>query len=430
MWTSNDIWIRNSNDNGLEHQNPEYKSDGSPNYIYVRVINKSCVASNGDETLVINWAKANTALAWPQNWDGSLTNSGGYPLGGELTEFSIPVIELGDEAIIKIPWVVPNPDDYSDNPNPWHFCLLSTINATDDPLTSPTTSNPNIMVRNNNNLAWKNLSIVDLETEGTTTGAMVMIANPSNTAKTYFLELLKESNETGKAIYDEAEVSLKMDDILFTAWERGGKQAELLDDKVDEKDKLIKGNNVILDNIMFEPNERGLLTLDFNFLTKEITDKSNYIYHVIQKDAETGEVIGGETFIIRKKPRPLFIADAGTDKEIDKDESITISAEQIDEFAIYNWYDSDGNLIYTGKDLTVSPDVTKKYKLEIIADADGYKDFDEIEVIVNPYSLETLVPNPASNQVTISYKAQDASSAYLMIIGTTNGISNNYILTQ
>ena len=75
------------------------------------------------------------------------------------------------------------------------------------------------------------------------------------------------------------------------------------------------------------------------------------------------------------------------------------------------------------KHLTIDKD-----KLEIIADADGYKDFDEVEVVVNPYSLETLVPNPASNQVTVSYKAEDASSAYLMIIGTTNGTSNNYIL--
>ena len=283
------------------------------------------------------------------------------------------------------------------------------------------------MIRNNNNLAWKNLSIVDLEDEDATS-AMVMIANPSDIAKTYYLELLKDNKETGKAIYDEAEVSIKMNDILYSAWERGGKQAELLDDKADEKNKLVKGDNVILDNIMFEPNEMGLLTLDFNFLTKEITDKTEYVYHVIQKDTDTDEVIGGETFIIKKKPRLLFTANAGNDKEIIKDDAITISAEQIDEIAIYNWYDTDGNLIYTGKDLSVTPEITKKYKLEIIADADGYKDFDEIEVKVNPFALTSLTPNPATNQITVNYKASDANSAYLMLVGTTNGTSENYIL--
>jgi subtilisin family serine protease len=428
MWTSQDIWIRNSNDNGLTHQNPEYRANGNPNYINVRVINKSCIPSFGNETLSINWAKANTALSWPQNWDGSLQNSLGFDLGDELSSISIPIIPAGGEAIVKIPWVVPNPDNYSDNDNPWHFCLLSRINATDDPLTSPLTSNPNVMVRNNNNLAWKNLTVVDLESEFTS--GSVMVANPHNIPKTYFLVLQKETNEGGKAIFDEAEVTLKMDDIIFNAWERGGKQAELLEDKSDEKRKLVKGDNVILDNIMFEPNERGLLTLDFNFLTKELTDKVEYKYHVIQKDAITGEVIGGETFLIKKKSRPIFIADAGNDKEIDKNEIITISAEQINEAAIYNWYDTDGNLIYQGKDLTVSADITKKYKLEIIAETDGFKDYDEIEVILKPSIIENLSPNPTSNEIQVNYKLNGVNSAYLMIIGQygTNGASNNYVL--
>lgn len=51
--------------------------------------------------------------------------------------------------------------------------------------------------------------------------------------------------------------------------------------------------------------------------------------------------------------KDLFNADAGKDEEIDKGESITLTAEQINEAAIYNWYDSNGNLIYTGASLSV-----------------------------------------------------------------------------
>ena len=192
--------------------------------------------------------------------------------------------------------------------------------------------------------------------------------------------------------------------------------------------KTVTDNNVIIDNIQFEPNEIGTLYLTFNFLTKELTRKDKFTYHVIQRDATTNEIIGGETYEIRKKSREVFSADAGNDKEIDKNEVVTISAEEINEAAIYNWYDEDGNLIYTGKDLTVSPAVTKKYKLEIITDKDGYKDFDEIEVKVNPYSIQSLSPNPASNQVNVNYKAQGSSSAYIMITNITIGTSNNYIL--
>jgi hypothetical protein len=162
MWTSPDIWVRNDDDNGSVHQNPEYNSNGNPNYIYVRVINKSCVASNGTETLTVNWAKANTALNWPQNWNGSLTNPNGYPLGGELPSVTIPVIQPESEAIVKVSWVVPNPDNYTTgdgSDNPWHFCLLARIND-GNPVTM--TPNPNVMVRNENNLAWKNVTVVDL----------------------------------------------------------------------------------------------------------------------------------------------------------------------------------------------------------------------------------------------------------------------------
>lgn len=179
---------------------------------------------------------------------------------------------------------------------------------------------------------------------------------------------------------------------------------------------------------MFDPNEIGTVYLTFNFLTKELTDKSKFVYHVIQRDATTNDIIGGETYEISKKPRDVFIADAGDDEEIDKNETITISADQINEDAIYNWYDPDGNLIYTGADLTVSPDITKTYKLEIISDIDGFKDYDEIEITVNPYKLESLVPNPATNQVVVNYEADEAISAYLMMVNLNTGNSDNYIL--
>ena len=279
MWTSQDIWIRNSNDNGLVHQNPEYRTNGNPNYINVRVINKSCVTSTGNETLTVNWAKANTALLKP------------------ATQF--------------------------------------------------------------------------------------------------------QTNSFGGRLVKE-----------------------------DESKQLITGNNATLNNLVMRPKESGLITLNFNFLTKELTDKTEFTYHVVQKDATTGEVIGGETFLIKKKSRPLFLADAGNDKEINENEIITISAEQINEAAVYNWYDTNGNLIYQGKDLTISSDVAKKYRLEIVAEKDGYKDYDEIEVKLKPSIIEAMSPNPVTNQMQVSYILNGVNSAYLMVIGQygSDGASNNYLL--
>jgi serine protease len=428
MWTSEDIWVRNYADNGLNHQNPDYSANGNPNYVYVRVKNKSCITSTGNEQLKVYWAKAGTSLSWPTNWNGS-TFPTGQLLGQHYGTVNIPVLQAGQEVILQFPWVVPNPNDYTSiNSEPWHFCLLARVEALNDPMAVAETSDLNSNVRNNNNIAWKNVTVVDVLANNFS--GVVSVGNPYNHPHTFFLELVKEDLETGKPIFEEAEVGLKMDQTLYNAWERGGKEAQLLDATLDEKRKVVKGNNVILDNIAFNPNEIGTLNVSFNFLTKELTDKTKFVYHVIQKDAVTGAVIGGETYVINKEPRTIFVADAGGDKEVDKNEPITISASQISEPAIYNWYDSNGNLVFTGKDLTIATQVATKYKLEVIATADGFKDYSEVEVNLKPSVLSTIAPNPATNNVTIGYKLNEVGSAYLMIIGGygTIGTSNNYIL--
>lgn len=427
-WDSPDIWIRNYDDDGLRHQNPEYNAGGQYNYIYVKVRNKSCVPSTGTEVLQVHWAKANTSYAWPNYWNG-VAQFNGYPLGGTLTPITIPILQPGQKTIVKVPWQVPNPNNYIDVGQQWHFCLMSRILSTNDPMTFPETENARQNIDFNNNIAQKNVTVVDL-IAGYSSGT-VHVGNPFNHPKAFYLEMIREDLETGKPIYEEAEVGVKMDEVLFAAWERGGKEAELLEPTSDENRKIVKGNNVILDNLSFNANEYGKLTLDFNFLTKELTDKSDYKYYIVQKDAQTGEVVGGETFIITKNSRNPFYAEA-PDKEVDLNQAITISAEDINEPAIYNWYDNEGNLIYQGKDLQVANAVAEKYKLEVIATADGFKDYKEVEVTLKPSTLENLLPNPTTNSVLVSYKLNGANSAYLMVIGYygSNGTSNNYILDE
>ena len=76
--------------------------------------------------------------------------------------------------------------------------------------------------------------------------------------------------------------------------------------------------------------------------------------------------------------------------------------------------------------LTIHVTVTKKYKLEIITDTDGYKDYAEVEVKIKPSRIDNISPNPSSNNIQIDYKINEANSSYLMIIG--QNISNNYVL--
>ncbi len=437
LWQSEDIWVRNQNDGVLhycEHQNPEYDPN-NPNYVYVRVTNNGCQKSSPLDELQLYWAKANTSLSWPQHWDGSLYISDPVTgqdvlMGDIISTVTIPALESGESTILEIPWMVPNPEDYQNiNSNPWHFCLLARIKSTDDPISFPEGLLITENVKNNNNIVWKNTSVVDiLPNNPSPIGGTIAVGNPFTQQKAFTLELVKDANEQGKAVYEEAEVALTMDDILYNAWVEGGEQGQrFIATKVLQK-KIVTGDTTRLENIVLDSGETGTLYVSFNFLTKELTDKQNFTYHVIQRDALTNEIIGGETYLINKQVENTFTADAGNDKTIDKNETVTITAQQINQDAVYNWYDPDGNLIYTGTDLTVSPDVTNTYKLEIISTIDGFKDYDQVQITVNPYKIESLIPNPADNIVTVNYLADEATSAYIIVTNTNSGGSNNYIV--
>ena len=431
-WNNENIWIRNMQDGITEHQNP-INSATTPNYLYARIVNSGCRTLPSTYSLRTYWSKASTSLNWPQSWNDAKYNNTQKPLGGLIGEVAIPELLPEQETIISMPFMVPDPAQYQDiSSEPWRFGLLARAISLTEPMSNPETNDLVQNVATNENIAWKNVTLVDFADDNPdeqSIGGVIAVGNTFNTPKSFYLELVKEDLETGKPIYDEAEVSLKLDETLYQAWVRGGKTAERLENTLDEKVKLVKDNNVFLKDLELNANETGTLYVKFNFLTQEITDKSKYVYHVIQRETGTNKIIGGETYVIKKQERPLFTAEAGGTKYVDKNEPITISAAQLNEPAIYNWYDSDGNLVATGKDLSISTDVAQKFKLEVIT-TDGFKDYTEVEVKLKPNALNIISPNPAGSNVNITYKLNEVSSAYLMILGSygTTGTSNNYIL--
>jgi len=435
MWVSKDIWVRNQADGVLNqtHQNPEY---GQTNYIYVRVRNRGYQTSLGTEQLKLYWAKANTALTWPNHWNGTMTVGSGISLGEPVGVQNIPQIGGQDQTIVQFAWNPPNPDDYDgliDNIH--HFCLLARIEATNDPMANEVNGSVYQNTKNNNNIVWKNVSVVDLQTNrtpprptGEIAGATITIGNINNIAQNFDIKFQLPRHYKGNAILDEAEVTVLLDDRTWAKFNNNGRQNKSLKVyKEGKKQILIENDKAILKNLHFEPNEQTLIKLSFNFLAKKMSGQKNFVFDVIQTVAGTDEIIGGERFEIIVDGKEGFYADAGNDVTISQGDIVDLNAYEVNEDAIYNWYDQDGNLIYTGSDFSVSPEITKKYKLEIISEMDGIKDYDEIVVNVKEYELREIAPNPASGQVTIAYKANNANSAYLMVT-QSYGTTYNYIL--
>ena len=420
---SQDIWVRHQQDGltNFSHQTPLTNTD---NYVYVRVRNNGTVASNGTDLLHLYWS--NWGLSWSNHWIDhylpTMPNGNDVLFGGEVGSINIPSIAPGEESVLEF-----NMGFYPYYPGLYgsYYRLLTRIVSTEDPILNET-FNIHDNILNNNNIASKSVYVSNNNAPYSRT--INTIHNPISTPKTYRLEFHTNSNEYGKAVYEEAEIHIELEQELFNAWNTGGKQGSNFKLTNNDHVIIVTNNNFVLDNISLQPNQFYSLNATFHFLTKELTNKNQFNYSMAQYDVSDNSLVDITHIEIQKETRTIFLADAGDNLETDKNETITLSAAQINEAAVYNWYDPDGNLIYTGKDLTVSADVTKQYKLEIVADADGFKDYDEVDVTVNQFYLNTIVPNPTTNTVTINYKTIDIASAYLMVIGTNNNTSNNYII--
>lgn len=455
-WASEDIWVRRQND-GIQnqvHENPEYYAlAGNYNYVYVKVRNRGCTASTGNEELKLYWAKGSTALSWSDYWDGSMI-LGGNSLGNIVGTATLPVIQPGDEHIAVFQWQPPNPANfialaglttlagiangdpfvYADNPH--HFCLLSRIVGTSDPISNEG-SNLGTNVVANNNIAWKNLSVVNLDpTDGLPPpdhgliGATVLIGDAWGRTSTYDIEFKNPNDARGELITENAEVTIILDIPIWDKWQQGGFSAENFE-VIDEGKKQIRllGASGKIKNLTFTPHERGLIHVGFNFLTEETPQNNKFFFEVNQINSGTNEIVGGELYKVLVPNRPDFDAEAGNDQEIDAGTVVTLSALQISEGAIYNWYDEAGELVHTGEDFTLTPDLTQKYKLEIIATVDGFKDYDEVEITVNKNKITVLSPNPASSNLFIDYDIEETiTSAYFVLVEHTSSQSNQYII--
>ena len=430
---SPDIWVRNQDD-GLvnqSHESPEYQSS-NPVYVYVRVGNKSCVPSTGNEKLALYWSKAATNSSWPLNWNGSDPS-----VGNKINDMYIPILQPGQDTILKFSWnILPQ----SGIGSTWNNCLLARIeNSTIDPITVyPGDQGQDVY--QNNNVAMKNLIVTNYipgspHTGEGTVGAerYFYIGNSNQNGESYNIIFGCWENDL-YPISEAAEITVHFDQQGWSII------SPLINDREDihirgSQSFTIMGNQpVVLDNVFFPGNFRIPVKLSLNFLIEKVDVVKTYDFHVVQKKSGQHPIFedhwtGGVHFRTNIGSRDAFAADAGEDKDINKGETVVLAAEQINESAVYNWYDENGILIHTGTDLTVSPEHSEQYLLEVISNADGFKDYDEVMVQVDRFKLNSLTPNPASDQLTVDYDVQDANSAYLMVVGTNpNSICNNYIL--
>src|SRR5690606_10100909 len=333
-------------------------------------------------------------------------------------EINIPSMESYEEMIFSFPWNTPYSGDYLDIDEPWHFCILAKIVSANDTSALPEDDGYSYLFKNSNNIALKNVTLVDKSHKS----GIIHIGNfEGNVVQDYRIKLSKDKYHFPNTnIFEEAEVKFTFDDRLWTIWQNSGFQGTNFTEFGDKTIIVNEDTEIFMNNFPSD-YEFGLLNVKVNVLTDAYSENNEFGFNVEHWDNNTGELLGGELYLINKNERNLFEADAFVMNN-------TLQAVSINEPAVYNWYDANGNLLHTGQNYTVS-NTNGTYLLEVVADYDGFKDIKEVTITPsNALLLHNIYPNPATNNVTIQYNQLNCNNAYIMLVNVNSNASANYIL--
>lgn len=297
MWISDDIWVRQNIDAGLTHENPEYKTS-SPNAVYIRVYNKGTNPSSSAKVRLY-FAKASSGLTWPTNFVNF--NIGTVKHGDEIGEVSIPSILPGGSTIVMVPWYPPNPADFATDIH--HFCLTARIESPRDPMPNEVNNiSIGANVKNNNNIAWKNLSVYNLNTTDFVAPTAVFIRGiKSKLINIRFVD--KGFNEELKNNFFElgGTIEATLDERLF---ERAQSNGSLKGVKILDKNKiLITSAEESIANLPIGIGETFTMTFDFR-VAKDFPEDQQITLDLVQEDAQKRELEGGERFALVKAEKP------------------------------------------------------------------------------------------------------------------------------
>lgn len=279
MWKSPYIWVRNEQDPDAgrrfqhQHQNPIILPN-QKNWAYVKIHNGGFTTSG---ELELRFAPASTGLVWDGLW----------PTIGAKT-ISLPA---NSTTIVEFPW--------EGLPGPGHYCLVARWLSSDDPMTMPEGPSIEPNVRNNNNIVWRNLNIIDL-TEPAMVSTFVTIANPNDAPMRARIDFRFSPSGTNP-LRGFGEMVVELDPVLKSIWSKGGSKSQGL--KLGPKEAqvdTVKGASLF--DLNLPPQFMGKITLK---LKRSGQETGVYQMDIVQSQ-QTGDktqIVGGVSYEIHTEKR-------------------------------------------------------------------------------------------------------------------------------
>ncbi len=426
FWSSPDIWLTDHNFRKIQ---PYDLHKYSSCYIAVRVKNIGTEKSKGTEKLHVHWSRSSLRSRWKVSWFESLhllADLMGAPKGAEVTPavgINIPSLQPNEEVTLYVLWNLPsqliNPKSVSLS---WGFALLAGL---DDGL-EISGKNEDFLFTENFAKGSNNIAIGN--------GSLYIIG------KGY-----KQVSELG---YMDKPFVVGFDQIAVASHYRLGDFAEvyallspdlmrnLNKDKskgiavIDESSVLLQSPEAELHFNAFDDKE-GLYYVGakVHFISDKMPDRNEFNFDLTLKtESDPKETL---RFTAIRDESVFFKADADVDKKkvVKAREEVSLSSNTIADNAEYVWFDGKGTKIGEGSQISTTPDRSQKYKVSITKEDDGYRSYDEVEVIAVDGVINSISPNPARDNAVVSYKLSDnAFGVSLHISNIQNTLSVAYPL--
>ncbi len=282
MWMSPYIWVRTADDPGLfhqhEHQNPE---SAWTNHVFVKLHNGGAGAASG--RLHLYYAKASSGLAWPANW----------------TEFAdIPVTINGDSSTVATaPWK-------TDAAQTGHFCLLARWVSNADPMTAAETADVNLNTRANNNIAWRNVNIVNLVSPDQLSQSVQMIVRniERETAEVGLVFTLPTVGQ-GLPFVRGGRITVRLGERLMRAWEAGGRKGFGVEPIGEGELIVYSPRGARLEGLRMGPGEEDVVDVRFEAAPEQVgATPQTFAFEIAQTVNGAQAPVGGVAYQIELAP--------------------------------------------------------------------------------------------------------------------------------
>lgn len=286
IWVSPDIRVC-QNAGCVGHQNPEF---GQTNFVYVTLRNNGPLAPVGNVangTLHVYYTGSGGAAVWPNDWALIGTVTGVSLAAGATQEFMVP---------------------WTSVPAPGHYCLLSRwVSPTQDPMTLAEVTGSNTLnnTRWNNNLAWKNINVVNLTPFAPASEFDFRLRNLLRDAHSPARLEVRIPGRTTASFLERGQLFLTLPPELWDRWQRQGTGFEVVEERTV---RIVNPSGAVLEGLTLDPDGAHHVKVRF---AAQLTsaDQGSFQVEVVQHSAsaenpDAVEEAGGVRFDITLGQQP------------------------------------------------------------------------------------------------------------------------------